>query len=253
MSHKINTEGLNLIKESEGLRLSAYYDSVGVLTIGYGTTNACKDIIGTIITPSMTITKGTAEKWLQQTVDAKYMPKVDKYDSKYHWTDNEASALCSFAYNIGSIDQLTANGTRTKSEIANKMLAYNKAGGKVLAGLTERRKKEQALFLKGSTATTESTSTSSSTSSSKHVPLNYKVGATYKVTCSTLNIRTKKASENVSKIPSGTVIGTKKKGASVKCQATTLVNNQIWMYIGVDSKNREQWLCADTGSKAYIE
>lgn len=78
------------------------------------------------------------------------MPKVDKYDSKYHWTDNEASALCSFAYNIGNIDGLTSNGTRSRATIAEKFLAYNKAGGKVLAGLTTRRNKEKTLFLKGS-------------------------------------------------------------------------------------------------------
>jgi len=152
MGHKINAEGLALIKASEGLRLKAYYDSVGVLTIGYGTTNACKDIIGTTITPTMTISQATAEKWLEKTINAKYMPKVDKYNAKYGWNDNEASALCSFAYNIGSIDGLTANGKRTRSEIAAKFTAYNKAGGKVLAGLTSRRQKEKALFIKPETS-----------------------------------------------------------------------------------------------------
>ena len=55
-------------------------------------------------------------------------------------------ALVSFAYNIGSIDGLTAKGTRTRSEIAAKILEYNKAGGKVLSGLIRRRQEERKLF-----------------------------------------------------------------------------------------------------------
>ena len=40
-----------------------------------------------------------------------------------------------------------AKGARTRSEIAAKILEYNKAGGKVLAGLTRRRQEERKLFL----------------------------------------------------------------------------------------------------------
>ena len=52
----------------------------------------------------------------------------------------------SFAFNLGSINQLTANGKRSIQEISAKILAYNKAGGKALAGLTRRRKAEKVLF-----------------------------------------------------------------------------------------------------------
>lgn len=147
---KINAEGLALIKEFEGLYLTAYMDAVNVITIGYGTTNADASIIGVRIRPGMKISRATAEEWLVECLDKKYMPLVMKYDNIYHWTENEASALCSFAYNIGSIKQLTDNGRRSKAVIAEKMLLYNKAGGKVLAGLTRRRKAERALYLKSS-------------------------------------------------------------------------------------------------------
>ena len=143
---KISDKGLNLIKRFEGCRLSAYQDSVGVWTIGYGTTNADKAITGTSICQGLQISQTTADEWLRQSVDKKYGPKVDKY-SKYEWNQNEYDALVSFAYNIGSIDQLTANGSRSKEEIADKILAYNKAGGKVLSGLTRRRQEERALFI----------------------------------------------------------------------------------------------------------
>jgi len=143
---KISQKGLDLIKEFEGCKLTAYYDSVHVLTIGYGTTNADKDIIGTTIVPGMTITQKQADEWLEKSVNNKYVPKVMKYDAIYHWNQNELDSLTSFAYNIGSIDQLTANGTRNRAQISAKILSYDKAGGKVLEGLTRRRKAEKALF-----------------------------------------------------------------------------------------------------------
>ncbi len=65
----------------------------------------------------------------------------------------------SFAFNIGSIDQLTAGGTRSREVIAEKMLLYNKAAGKVLSGLTRRRKEEQALFLRKNAEITAGSST----------------------------------------------------------------------------------------------
>ncbi len=143
---KISDNGLNLIKKFEGCRLTAYQDAVGVWTIGYGTTNADKAITGTTICQGLKISQATADDWLKQSVDKKYSPKVDKY-SKYKWNQNEFDALVSFSYNIGSIDGLTASESRSKEEIADKILAYNRAGGKVLSGLTRRRQEERKLFL----------------------------------------------------------------------------------------------------------
>ena len=71
---------------------------------------------------------------------------MDKY-SKYKWNQNEFDALVSFAYNIGSIDGLTSSGSRSKDEIVDKFLAYNRVGGKILSGLTRRRQEERALFI----------------------------------------------------------------------------------------------------------
>ena len=143
---EISSRGLDLIKEFEGFRATAYYDAVGVLTIGYGTTNADYSITGTWITKGLTISKEKATEWLEKAVNKKYVPLVMKYDAIYHWNQNQLDALTSFAYNIGSIDQLTADGTRSISEISNKILLYDKAGGQTLAGLTRRRKAEKALF-----------------------------------------------------------------------------------------------------------
>ena len=144
---KISDKCLNLVKKYEGCRLTAYRDEVGVWTIGYGITNSDFKITKKIIRKGMKISKATAEKWLEESLNKKYLPHVLKYDKQYNWNQNELDALVSFCYNIGSIKQLTADGTRSKAVVASKILQYNKAGGKVYRGLTRRRKAERELFL----------------------------------------------------------------------------------------------------------
>lgn len=135
---KISQKGINLIKQFEGCKLAAYRCPVGILTIGYGHTGNVQE--------GQVITQNYAETLLRQDLIS-YELKVDKYNPRYTWRQHEFDALVSFAYNIGNIDQLTANGTRSRTEIAEKMLLYNKAGGKVLEGLNKRRRAERELFL----------------------------------------------------------------------------------------------------------
>ena len=135
---KINKSGLNLIKKYEGCRLTSYICPAGVLTIGYGHT-------GKDVKPNQTITKKKAISLLKKDL-ARFERHVQSYNYIYEWTDNEFSALVSFAFNIGNIDQLTAYGTRTRSQIRTAMLKYVKATGKTLPGLVKRRKAELKLF-----------------------------------------------------------------------------------------------------------
>ena len=144
---KISQRGLKLIKSFEGCSLAAYLDAVKVPTIGWGVTSADKAVTGTDIKLGMKISQAKADKWLQQCLDQIYAPKVMKYDHVYHWNQNQFDAMISFCYNIGSIDQLTADGTRSINTIADKILAYNKAGGRVLKGLQRRRQAEHDLFV----------------------------------------------------------------------------------------------------------
>ena len=144
---KVGQSCIDLVKHFEGCRLTAYQDEVGVWTIGYGITNADKSITGMTIRSGMTISMQTAKEWLEESLNQKYLPKVMKYDTRYNWNQNEIDALVSFTYNIGSIDQLTANGSRSKETIAAKMLEYVKAGGVTYNGLIRRRKAERELFL----------------------------------------------------------------------------------------------------------
>ena len=142
---KTSKKGIELIISFEGfcpnatkcLKSEKYY------TIGFGH-------YGKDVKENDTITKSKAIDLLKSDLE-KFEKKVNKYSS-YNFTQNEYDALVSFCYNVGNIDQLTAKGTRSKKEIADKMLLYCKSGGKVIRGLQKRREKERALFLNSSTS-----------------------------------------------------------------------------------------------------
>lgn len=133
---QINEKGLAIIKEFEGLRLDAYLCPANVWTIGYGTTLGVKK--------GMKITKEAAEHLLL--VDIKRF-EMAVHSLKRKWTENEFSALVSFTYNLGRANLERLCKDRTSAQIADAMLLYNKADGKVLRGLQRRREAERALFL----------------------------------------------------------------------------------------------------------
>lgn len=195
----VSKKCIKLVKEFEGLYLKSYKDEVGVWTIGYGITNADKAITKVTVRAGLKITEKTADNWLEKALNKKYLPKVMKYNSKYKWNQNEIDALVSFAYNIGSVDALTANGTRSRATIAAKMLQYNKAGGKVLNGLTRRRKAERKLFLTAKKKTAKKKTYA--TVNTKKDPLTIRSAANAK-------------SKELGKIPKGIKVEVVKKGAS---------------------------------------
>lgn len=156
MSLSISNNGLDLIKRFEGCRLTAYQDSVGVWTIGYGHTSGVRK--------GQTITQIQADSFLKSDC-ASAEKSVNSY-SKYNWNQNQFDALVSFTFNCGSgnLKTLLNNGQRTIAEISSKITAYNKAGGKVLQGLVNRRAAEKELFDKSISSTITPTLPSASTS-----------------------------------------------------------------------------------------
>ena len=126
MPHTPSEKIISKIKEFEGCMLKAYRCPAGVLTIGYGITDANYNITGTKITENLTITQEKADEWLRKSLITNYAPRVEKYDNIYHWNQNQFDALLSFVYNIGSLNQLTNNGKRTIQEISNAIPLYNK-------------------------------------------------------------------------------------------------------------------------------
>lgn len=137
---KTSQRGIDLIKQFECLRLTAYKCPAGVYTIGYGHTRGVKR--------GMKITEEEASAYL--TADLRNSEKaVERYDGIYHWNQNEFDALVSFTFNCGATNlrALLRNGRRNRSQIAATLPLYRKAGGKVLKGLVRRRAAEKALFL----------------------------------------------------------------------------------------------------------
>ena len=138
----VDEKGYNLIKQFEGLRLTAYRCPAGKWTIGYGHTKGVKK--------GMYISEAVATHFLIEDVQ-RVEPTINSYDGIYNWTQNEFDALASFAFNcgIGNLKKLLKYGQRTKSQIADAILLYNKANGRVLRGLVRRRNAERKLFVKG--------------------------------------------------------------------------------------------------------
>lgn len=136
----LSENGLNLIKSFEGLRLTAYkcLETEKYYTIGYGH-------YGSDVQAGQTITEEEAVELLKYDV-ARFEAHVNCYDASYDFTQNQFDALVSFAYNIGSIKQLTQDGTRTCEQIVAAMPLYCHAGGVKLSGLVNRRNLEVALF-----------------------------------------------------------------------------------------------------------
>lgn len=131
---------LSMVKQFEGWNPKAYSD-YGQTSIGYGTKAKPGE---------KEISREEGERRLLSELE-KHRRRVDEIGKKhgYDWTPSERDALTSFDYNTGRLEQLTANGKRSKDEIAKKILLYRKAGGKVLRGLERRRLAEQRLFLNG--------------------------------------------------------------------------------------------------------
>ncbi|WP_096149948.1 lysozyme [Enterobacter asburiae] len=140
-------KGIALIKQFEGCKLTAYQDSVGVWTIGYGWT---QPVDGKPIRAGMTIKQETAERLLKTGL-VRYESDVSRL-VKVGLTQGQFDALVSFTYNLGARSLSTSTLLRKLNAgdyagAADEFLRWNKAGGKVLNGLTRRREAERALFL----------------------------------------------------------------------------------------------------------
>ena len=146
---KISQNGLNLIKEFEGLSLKPYLDVVNIPTIGWGNTYYPD---GKKVTMNdKPIDELKANEILEYIANKDFASFVSKV-VKVSLNQNQFDALVSFAYNVGngSLQNSTLLKKLNSGDYqgaSNEFLRWNKAGGKVLNGLTKRREKERALFL----------------------------------------------------------------------------------------------------------
>ena len=141
-NRKIGQAGLNLIKQFEGCRLTAYQCSAGVWTIGYGHTAG--------VYKGMKITQAQADTFLKQDIVKfeKYINNPSYVPFTEQLNQNQFDALVSFAFNLGQGNVKKLCVGRNINQITSAMQQYCKAAGKTLPGLQRRRKAEAALYNK---------------------------------------------------------------------------------------------------------
>lgn len=141
---RVNDATLALIKQWEGLRLSAYQDVAGVWTIGYGHTGGVRI--------AQRITEAEAERLLRVDLD-RFEAAVDRHVT-VPLNDNQFGALVSFAFNVG--ERAFASSTLLRklnagdhAAVPTELAKWNRAGGRVVAGLVNRRAAEAGLWARG--------------------------------------------------------------------------------------------------------
>ena len=138
---KISEDGLELIKKFEGCETTAYQDSVGVWTIGFGHTKGVEE--------GQTCSIEDAESMLADEMDEYegYINDMVKVDLQQH----EFDALVAWVYNLGP----TNLGESTMLKVLNggqfdrvpdEMNRWTRAGGEILEGLVRRRQAESLMF-----------------------------------------------------------------------------------------------------------
>ncbi len=146
---RVNQPTLDLIKRFEGFVPDAYRDSVGVWTIGFGTTAAAG--VGIVPKPGMKVTQAEAEEYLRRAVE-KFADQIEPGFTR-NPNENEFGAFVSLAYNVGPGAVLKSTALRRWNAgdlegVEAGFRMFNKAGGRVLNGLIRRREAEVDLFRK---------------------------------------------------------------------------------------------------------
>ena len=142
---------LKIIKKWEGCRLEAYRCPAGVPTIGYGATR----LANRAVRMGDKITQQEADQMLLHEIENLFAPGVfELLPLAKKWRGEQVAAIVSFSYNIGlgALEDSTLRKRLLAGEEAAKVVSeelprWNKANGKVLQGLVNRRKDEVNLFV----------------------------------------------------------------------------------------------------------
>jgi lysozyme len=138
---KTSQKGIDLIKHFEGCELKAYKCPAGVWTIGYGHIKGVQE--GDVIT--------------EQQADEMLVEELNEYENYINTlvtvplNQNQYDALVSWVYNLGSSNLNSSTLLKVLNSgdyagVPEQIMRWNKAGGKVLEGLTRRRQAEADLF-----------------------------------------------------------------------------------------------------------
>lgn len=145
---KLDNNGYKLITKHEGLSLKPYLCPARIPTIGYGNTYYPDGKRVTLLDKE--ITKQEAFEMFKEVAD-RFAKRVNSLVTK-PLTQNQFNALVSFAYNVGTGNFSSStllkkvNVNPNDLSIKSEFMKWNKAGGKVLTGLTNRRNEEATLY-----------------------------------------------------------------------------------------------------------
>lgn len=147
---KTGTNGLNLIKQFEGCRLTAYDIGDGMITIGWGhaESKGSTNLVAGVTT------------WSQAQADNQLIADLVVYENAVNnyftrsFNQNQFDALVSFAYNLGVAVFSNYSWSKTASDtwITSEMMQYVNKGTQFEEGLTRRRQAEVTLYNSGSIA-----------------------------------------------------------------------------------------------------
>jgi lysozyme len=144
----LDNKGFLFITKHEGLRLKPYLCPAKIPTIGYGNTYYSDGKRVTLLDKD--ITKQEAFDMFKEVAN-RFAKRVNELVTT-ELTQNQFNALVSFAYNVGtgnfSSSTLLKKVNKNPNDLTIKaeFLRWNKAGGKVINGLTNRRNEEAILY-----------------------------------------------------------------------------------------------------------
>ena len=144
----LDNKGYLLITNFEGLRLKPYLCSAKIPTIGHGNTYYPDGKRVTLLDKD--ITKQEAFDMFKEVAN-RFAKRVNTLVTS-NINQNQFNALVSFAYNVGtgnfSSSTLLKKVNKNPDDLTIKaeFLRWNKAGGKVINGLTNRRNEEADLY-----------------------------------------------------------------------------------------------------------
>lgn len=140
-------QGLGLTEREEALRLTAYQDSGGIWTNGFGHTG--KDVF-----PGQVITRKQAITWLQN--DVQKAVNAVNASVRVSVTQQEFDSLVDFTFNVGvhAFETSTLLKKLNAGDYAGANAAFKSwvfVKGQVNKGLWNRRQAEQDEFTSGGT------------------------------------------------------------------------------------------------------
>jgi lysozyme len=153
---QMSENGLELLKQWEGFELNVYKDSAGLATIGVGhLITKSEQSSGNIVIAGAPVqyANGLTDQEALDLLSQDVQPAEQTVNNgvKVPLDQNQFDALVSFTFNVGggaftSSTLLKVLNQSQYDQVPDQLRRWNKAGGKVVQGLVNRRENEVDLW-----------------------------------------------------------------------------------------------------------